>query len=85
MDGITQSVLRTFLRCAYQFERPYLRGEIIPRGIATRRGSAPHRAEAEPLCRDHPTHGRAYRFQEIGVGKVPPKHYTTDTMGLQAK
>jgi hypothetical protein len=44
METITQSMLRMFLRCAYQFERRYLRGEIIPPGIAARRGSATHKA-----------------------------------------
>ena len=33
-----------FLRCAHQFERRYLRDEIILPGIAARRGSATHKA-----------------------------------------
>ena len=37
-------MLGMFLRCAHQFERRYLRGEIIPPGIAARRGSATHQA-----------------------------------------
>jgi hypothetical protein len=37
-------MLGMFLRCAHQFERRYLRGEIIPPGIAARRGSATHKA-----------------------------------------
>lgn len=44
MKAITQSMLGMFLRCPHQFERRYLRGEIIPPGIAARRGSAIHRA-----------------------------------------
>jgi len=44
MEAITQSMLGMFLRCPHQFERRYLRGEIIPPGIAARRGSATHRA-----------------------------------------
>lgn len=37
-------MLSMFLRCPQQFERRYLRGEIIPPGIAARRGSATHKA-----------------------------------------
>jgi hypothetical protein len=44
MEAITQSMLGMFLRCPHQFERRYLRGEIIPPGIAARRGSATHKA-----------------------------------------
>jgi hypothetical protein len=44
MEVITQSMLGMFLRCHHQFERRYLRGEIIPPGIAARRGSATHKA-----------------------------------------
>jgi len=44
METITQSMLGMFLRCPHQFERRYLRGEIIPPGIAARRGSATHEA-----------------------------------------
>ena len=33
-----------FLRCPHQFERHYLRGEIIPPGIAACGGSAAHKA-----------------------------------------
>jgi hypothetical protein len=44
MEAITQSMLGMFLRCPHQFERRYLRGEIIPPGIAARRGSATHQA-----------------------------------------
>ena len=44
METITQSMLGMFLRCPHQFERRYLRGEIIPPGIAARRGSATHKA-----------------------------------------
>ncbi len=44
MEAITPSMLGMFLRCPYQFERRYLRGEIIPPGIAARRGSATHKA-----------------------------------------
>jgi hypothetical protein len=45
MEAITQSMLGMFLRCPHQFERRYLRGEIIPPGIAARRGSATHKAD----------------------------------------
>jgi hypothetical protein len=44
MKAITQSMLSMFLRCPHQFERRYLKGEIIPPGIAARRGSATHKA-----------------------------------------
>jgi hypothetical protein len=44
MDAITPSMLGMFLRCPHQFERRYLRGEIIPPGIAARRGTATHKA-----------------------------------------
>jgi hypothetical protein len=44
MESITQSMLGMFLRCPHLFERRYLRGEIIPFGIAARRGSATHKA-----------------------------------------
>jgi hypothetical protein len=44
MNAITQSMLGMFLRCPHQFERRYLQGEIIPPGIAARRGSATHKA-----------------------------------------
>jgi hypothetical protein len=44
MKAITQSMLGMFLHCPHQFERRYLRGEIIPPGIAARRGSATHKA-----------------------------------------
>jgi hypothetical protein len=37
-------MLGIFLRCPHQFERRYLRGEVIPPGIAARRGSATHKA-----------------------------------------
>lgn len=39
MEAITQSMLGMFLRCPHQFERRYLRGEIIPRGLPP--GAAP--------------------------------------------
>src|SRR5665647_2351626 len=44
MEAITQSMLGMFLRCPHQFESRYLWGEIIPPGIAARRGSATHKA-----------------------------------------
>ncbi len=44
MEAITQSMLGMFLRCPHQFERRYLRGDIIPPGIDARRGSATHKA-----------------------------------------
>ena len=44
METITQSMLGMFLRCPHQFERRYIQGEIIPPGIAARRGSATHKA-----------------------------------------
>jgi len=44
MEAITPSMLSMFLRCPHQFERRYLKGEIIPPGIAARRGSATHKA-----------------------------------------
>jgi RecB family exonuclease len=44
MEAITPSMLSMFLRCPHQFERRYLRREVIPPGIAARRGSATHKA-----------------------------------------
>jgi hypothetical protein len=44
MKAITQSMLGMFLRGPHQFERRYLRGEIIPPGIAARRSLATHKA-----------------------------------------
>lgn len=44
LTSIHQSHLGMFLRCAAQFERRYILGEIIPPGIAARRGSATHKA-----------------------------------------
>lgn len=44
MEAITQSMLGMFLRCAHQFERRYIKGEIIPPGIAARQGSSTHKA-----------------------------------------
>lgn len=44
IESISQSMLGMFLRCPAQFERRYIIGEIIPPGIAARRGSATHKA-----------------------------------------
>lgn len=44
LDSIHQSHIGMFLRCPAQFERRYIKGEIIPPGIAARRGSAVHKA-----------------------------------------
>jgi len=44
MKAITQSMLGMFLRSPHQFERRFLRGELIPPGIAAWRGSATHKA-----------------------------------------
>lgn len=44
IKSIHQSMLGMFLRCPAQFERRYIQGEIIPPGIAARRGSATHKA-----------------------------------------
>jgi RecB family exonuclease len=44
IDYISQSTFGMFLRCPQQYERRYVRGEIIPPGIAARRGSATHKA-----------------------------------------
>jgi PD-(D/E)XK nuclease superfamily len=44
MEALTPSMLGMFLRCPHQFERRYLQGDIIPPGIAARRGSATHKA-----------------------------------------
>jgi RecB family exonuclease len=41
---ISQSMLGMFLRCPAQWERRYVNNEIIPPGIAARRGSATHKA-----------------------------------------
>jgi hypothetical protein len=44
MRKLTQSMVGMFLRCPQQFERRYIKGEIIPPGVAARRGSATHEA-----------------------------------------
>ncbi len=44
IKSIHKSHLGMFLRCPQQFERRYINGEIIPPGIAARRGSATHKA-----------------------------------------
>ena len=44
IDSIHQSTLGMWLRCGEQFSRRYLEGEIIPPGVAARRGSAFHKA-----------------------------------------
>lgn len=44
IKSIHQSMLGMFLRCPAQFERRYINDEIIPPGIAARRGSATHKA-----------------------------------------
>src|SRR4030042_2632367 len=54
MEAITQSMLGMFFRSAHQFERRPLRGEIIPPGIAARRGSATHKAA--PLNHEQKLH-----------------------------
>ncbi len=41
--SIHQSMINTWLRCGVQFERRYLLGDIIPPGVAARRGSAGHK------------------------------------------
>ncbi len=43
IDSIHQSMVNTWLRCGVQFERRYINGEVIPPGIAARRGSATHK------------------------------------------
>jgi hypothetical protein len=43
IESIHQSMINTWLRCGVQFERRYLLGEIIPPGVAARRGSAGHK------------------------------------------
>lgn len=43
IDSIHQSHINTWLRCGVQFERRYINGEIIPPGVAARRGSAAHK------------------------------------------
>lgn len=43
IKSIHQSMINTWLRCGVQFERRYLLGEIIPPGVAARRGSAAHK------------------------------------------
>lgn len=44
LESIHQSHLGMFLRCPAQFERRWINGEIIPPGIAARRGSSVHKA-----------------------------------------
>lgn len=44
ISSVHQSHLSMFLRCPQSFERRYIRGEIIPPGIAARRGSGVHKA-----------------------------------------
>ena len=44
IESIHQSMLGMWLRCGVQFERRYIREEVIPPGIAARRGTAVHKA-----------------------------------------
>lgn len=44
IHAVTQSIIGMWYRCPQQVERRYFRGEIIPPGIAARRGSAVHKA-----------------------------------------
>ena len=44
ITSISKSSLGMFLRCPAQVERRYIKGEVIPPGIAARRGSATHKA-----------------------------------------
>lgn len=43
ITSISKSSMLMFLRCPQQFERRYVLGEIIPPGIAARRGGATHK------------------------------------------
>lgn len=43
---ISQSMIGQFLRCPEQFRRRWIENEIIPPGIAARRGTAVHKAAA---------------------------------------
>lgn len=43
---VSQSMINQFYRCPEQFRRRYLENEIIPPGIAARRGTAVHKAAA---------------------------------------
>jgi hypothetical protein len=56
MRKLTQSMVGMFLRCPQQFERRYIKGEIIPPGVAARRGSATH--EAIRMNHAHKVHAR---------------------------
>jgi hypothetical protein len=71
MDAITQSMLGMFLRCPHQFERRCLLGEIIPPGIAARRGSATHKAAQSRAIRNVVCAGvpRWLLDQAMGVAK----------------
>ena len=44
IEFISQSMYGQFQRCPHQFERRWVYGEIIPPGVAARRGSATHHA-----------------------------------------
>ena len=44
IKAIHQSTLGSWLRCGEAFRRRYIEGEIIPPGIAARRGSGTHKA-----------------------------------------
>ncbi len=44
IEFVSQSMYGQFMRCPAQFERRWVYGEIIPPGIAARRGSATHHA-----------------------------------------
>ena len=74
MEAITQSMMGMFLRCPHQFERRYIRGEIIPPGIAARRGSATHKAAQ--LNHEQKLHSQA----DLPVGDLQDSardHYVT--------
>lgn len=43
ISELTQSMINMFSRCAAQFENRYIKGIIIPPGVAARKGSSVHR------------------------------------------
>jgi len=52
MEAITQSMLGMFLRCPHQFERRYLRGEIIPLGLPPGAAPPPTRPPSSTMNRN---------------------------------
>lgn len=80
INGVSQSMLNMVSRCAEQFRRRYLEGEIIPPAVAAARGTAVHRgAQAnhrhiqdtgQPLSKTAIVDAAATAYMEVVQGGV---------------